>query len=211
MEFTEFGNEILPTPIIGGRIGLSVSQDLNNYSRIELGFTYKNYKDGFGFRILSGYAINSAVSALCFPLRLHTKINLYKNKLFLSPVVGVTYGRIPTSFSNGGSYVKISSGTDSLTFLSYSGYGINPNFFLIQAGLSIDIIFKNNSFLSVFSSYYSGQSKIYRTNFTYQRNNLPWINGQAFSKGSFWDIIGISFNYPINKLRQKKATETTTN
>ena len=210
-EIIEYGNQLLQTPLIGGRLGVTVRQDLNNYLSAEVGFTFKRYKEGFGFKTINGSSSSSAFGAYCFPLRLYTRINLFKERIFVTPVLGLVYCYSPYADSDGNSSGKFKSMKDSVTYYTYTSYGPTKHFILMQTGLSLDFSFTNNSSLSIFTSYYTGFTKIFKTNITYQVNDKPFVNGQAFSKGSFWDVIGISYKYPISKMWQKSTKDQKSN
>lgn len=205
IEIRESGSEITSRPLIGGRFGFLISQEISDYGRVEIGFTYKDYQEGFAFKTFSGTVSSEAVAALCIPLRIHPKIPIVRERLYISPVVGVAYAWIPGGSLEGESKVKVNSGTDSISFISYGNYGVTRSFFLFQTGLSLDFIFRDDASLTLFSTRYGGHNVIYHNNFSYQKNNSPLVYGETFSKGTFWDIIGISYIYPISKIWQKKS------
>jgi hypothetical protein len=197
-EIVDFYNELKPVPIIGGRLGVSVQKELNDYFTFKCGFTFKRYKEGFGFKSNNDFAISSTVATLCIPVSLITKLNVYKNKVFFSPIVGIIVGAVP-SYVGGASVGKFASSKDSIQFSSYN-YSVNTKLFLIQTGLSIDYVFKNKACLSLFTSSYSGVSKIFESTIYYRKNYEQTVISRGFSKGSFWDVIGISYKVPVTKI-----------
>ena len=203
-DLVEYGNQLKNIPLLGARIGVTVKQEINQHLSGEIGFTFKRYKEGYGFNHISGGTTMSAFGAYCFPLRLYSHINLHKNKLFVSPVVGLVYCYSPYADSYASGEGRFSSGSDSVTIYTYTQYGPNKSFALLQTGISLDIKFNKGGILSFFSSYCTGFTQIYKSNITYKINDKPFVNGHGISKGSFWDVIGISYRFQISKFWQKK-------
>lgn len=205
-DIVEYGNKLKEIPLIGARLGLNIRHDFNDFVAIETGLLSKRVREGFAFETIPGGGSGTAVRFWSIPLKLYTKINIHKNKVFLSPVIGVSFCYSPDNYGSGEMNGQYKSNTDSVTFYSYSYYGNVGGFILLQSGLSLDFVYKNGSFFSVFANYMAGTTKIFETNITYRYNNEAWANGGAFSKGSYCEI-GISYKYPISKLWQKKKTE----
>lgn len=196
-EMVDFSNELKQIPIIGGRLGVSVNKDLNDYVSFKIGFTFKRYKEGYGFSSNNGYAISDGVAAFCVPLSITTKLNLYKNKLFVAPIVGLAFCGTPGYIGASGG--KFAGNKDSVIFNSYNN-SLKNRFILIQTGLSIEYVFKNKSSISISTSYYTGFSKISESTIYYRKNYERTVMSRGFSKGSFWDVIGISYKVPVTKI-----------
>lgn len=51
-----------------------------------------------------------------------------------------------------------------------------------------------------------GTSRLFEANITYKYNDHDWVNGRAFSNGSYCEI-GVSFKYPISNFWKKNKKQ----
>lgn len=199
------------TPLIDYRIGLTARQDINSFLSAEIGFTYKRFHEGFNVKSSLSFKSIKTIDAYCIPTRLITRINLRKEKVFLCPVLGLTSCINPQDRDATYDYNKYVNATDSLAIYSGTYFYNQKVFLLIQTGVSVDFNFKNNSSLTLFSSYYNGLQIISRSYVLYQENDYRPVYLEMYRKGSFWDMLGISYKYPIRNGRQKKDIITGAN
>lgn len=115
-EILEYGNMLKQIPLVGLRSGFTIRHDINDFVAIETGIVSKRIREGFGFETIPGGGSGTAVHAWCIPLRLYTKINLSKNKIFISPVLGISYCISPDNYGSGQMKGQYKDMTDSVSF-----------------------------------------------------------------------------------------------
>ena len=168
--------------IVGGYI----EQEINKFLSIELGVNDKFY--GFdAFYIENDTVRNNLGSyAQCvqIPLRLRTRINLLNNKLFLSPHVGVgllvkSYGGIGPIFKSEDFDIEIKTEFPKTAFL-------------IETGLSLELILKSWKFAFLATGNYSGKEFInysVKDKNTYFSTNGNYVTYQiriGYAISNFW-------------------------
>jgi hypothetical protein len=168
--------------IVGGYI----EQEINNFLSVELGVNDKFY--GFdAFYIENDTVKNNLGSyAQCIqiPLRLRTRINLLNNKLFLSPHVGAgllikSYGGVESFFEGEDFDIEVKTKFPKTAFL-------------IETGLSIELILKSWKFAFLATGNYSGKEFInysVKEKNTYFSTNGNYITFQirvGYAISNFW-------------------------
>ena len=100
-------NLITTTPLITGSWGFTIGQEINRNFLIETGLIRKYYDEGFGYNveslILGTYS--NAFNTWQIPLRLKSRINLIKERLFLTATIGYHFS-INTEYGYGGGRVE---------------------------------------------------------------------------------------------------------
>jgi hypothetical protein len=217
-EFTENESNIYRVPCISNSFGLTIKKYLNKSLSIESGVISKPYTVGFGINAPSFYMESNSSSALTIqvPIRLNSKINLYKNKVFLGGTVGYVFafntdpGRGDTSGFYNPKYSNSSkSSLDSVFYSSRTLTTNDKHFSLIQSALSLEVFLFQNISLEISYSYYTGFEHFQDTKIFYIINNSPVQISNMFMSGSY-SSFEISLHSPIHK-RAKKRTNTYSN
>ena len=167
--------------IVGGYI----EQEINSFLSIELGVNDKFY--GFDAFYFDSDTLNIGSYAQCvqIPLRLRTRINLFKDKLFLSPHVGL--GLLIKSYDGIGAFPKSEEiNIDVKTAFPKTSC-------LIETGVSIEFILKSWKFAFLATGNYSGKDFInysIKDMNTYFSTNGSYISYQVrigYAISNFWN------------------------
>jgi hypothetical protein len=211
-DFIEYGPSIYKAKCRSSSFGLTVRRHINKSLSGEIGVFTKPYTVGFGAR-LSSFSIESNSSSaftLQIPLRLNSKINIYKNKIFIGATIGYVYafnlssGRGDTSGVYNPKYSNnTKSQTDSIFYFTRTRTTNDKQFSLIQTGLSVEFRLYKNISLEVFYNYYTGFKHFQDTKITYIINDSPIYFTKMFMTGSY-SSFGLSLQSAIHK-RTKKA------
>ena len=168
--------------IVGGYI----EQEINKFLSIELGVNDKFYGCDALYVENDTVMFNLMYYAQCvqIPLRLRTRINLLKDKLFLSPHVGL--GLLIKSYDGLGTYPE------------YEDFNIEiktafpKTACLIETGLSIELILKSWKFAFLATGSYSGKEFInysVKDMDTYFSSNGSYFSYQiriGYAISNFW-------------------------
>jgi hypothetical protein len=170
--------------IVGGYI----EQELNQFLSLEIGVNDKFY--GFDAYYLGTDTINFGSYAQCVqvPLRLRSRINLFKDKLFLSPHIGV--GILFQSYSGIGNYID--NNEYNITIKSE----FPQTACLIETGLSMELILKSWKFAFMVTSNYSGKDFI-----KYSIDNMNTV----FSTNGDYFTYKIRIGYAISNIWKRKT------
>ena len=196
------GDYLINVPLINGQGGFNLRQDIKRNIFIEAGLVLKYYQDGFGFKTIPYYSSSSSDPSWLIPVRFGLNLNLYKEKIYLVPVVGYSFGINPP-FGYGLGYGKQ---TSSATTIDYN-YTENPDvsryFSLLQTGIGFEFKLFKTLLLSISTNYYSGFNKTTHLDINYTVNNLNQTTGTAISKGEFW-CVSTGLKYPISNFWTRK-------
>lgn len=195
-KITDNGNYLMNVPLGNAAGGFYVRQELNKNLFIETGLILKYYWQGFGFKTIPYYGTSSCDPSWIIPVRLGLNLNLYKEKVYLVPVVGYSFGINPP-FGYGTGYGNQTSGTTTIEY----NYSENPDvaryFSLIQTGIGVEFKLFETLLLSISTNYYSGLNKTTQIDINYTVNNSNQTTGTAISKGEFW-CVSTGLKYPIS-------------
>lgn len=203
-EIADNGNALKKVPLVNGIWGFNLRQDVNSYLFLETGLVRKYYSEGVGFKNFSSSTSTNAINAWMIPLKLGTKINLYKEKFYLTPVIGYSYciNSSYGAYGYGGGYIQKSS--DSVSFTYTNTKDLARHFSLLQTGIGFEFKLFKSALLSISTNYFTGFKKVVELDVNYSFNNSPYVNGKIFSKGEFWSL-GIGLRYPIINWGKNKA------
>ena len=207
-EITETGDDLKTGPQTGGLWGFNLRQDITSYFFIETGLIRKYYASGIGFKRPIDISFSgTSIDAWLIPLRLGTRVNLYKEKLYFVPVLG--YSFCINTYYGYGSYGPSSGSAKTIDHSVSFSYTENTDlvkyFSLIQTGLGFEFILFKTVVLSVSTNYYTGFTKVIELNdITYTVDDSDSFTGESFSKGEFWSI-GVGLKYPISNFWTKKV------
>jgi len=203
-EFTDPGNVIRPIPLPSGSWGILIGQEINDLFLFETGIIRKYYDEGFGFNIASpviGFSSNS-FETIQLPIRLKTKFNIFRDKLFLTPIMGINLS-INTEYGYGLGYGIGSSYIDSNDTYYLANYTEDVNksqfFPLIETGLAIDFKIIRDIYLSTQFSYFGGLTKVSQIDYEYWVNNGETNYAFAHSNGSYFSF-GLGINYRLSNI-----------
>jgi len=195
-EITDTGDYLVAIPLVDGQGGLTLRQELNRNIFIETGLIIKYYWEGFGFKTIPYYGgSGSDEASVIIPVRFGLNLNLYKEKIYLVPVVGYSFGINPTH-GYGVSYGTPTSSTTTINYYSTENPDVSRYFSLLQTGIGFEFATKALLF-SISTNYYHGFNKTAQWDFTYTVNNSDPMTGSTISKGEFWGV-GLEIRYPIS-------------
>ena len=166
-----------------------IEQEINHFLSVEIGVNDKFY--GFDAFYIGNDTVSdnlgSYAQCVQIPLRLRTRINLLNNKLFLSPHVGV--GLLIKSYSGVGSLLE------SEDFDIEMKTQFPQKAFLIESGLSIELILKSWKFAFLATGNYSGKEFI---NYSVKDKNT------YFSANGSYATYQIRAGYAISNFWSRK-------
>src|SRR5687768_4402672 len=204
-EIKDNGDYLRTVPLINAQGGFNLRQEIKNHFFIEAGLLMKEYWEGFGFRTIDFYSSSTSDNAWLIPLRFGLAVNLYREKIYLVPIVGYTFGINPP-YGYGRGYGTQRSGTTVIDYI----YSENPNvsryFSLLQTGVGFEFRLLKVVIFSVSGNYYTGVDQIIRLDINYTVNNSPPMTGSAITKGQFWSV-STGVKYPISDLWQRKSRQ----
>lgn len=197
---------ITTTPLITGYWGVTLGHEFNNNFTVETGLIRKYYDEGFGYNIESliiGTSSN-AYNTWQIPFRLKSKINLLKNKLFLTTTVGYHFS-INTEYGYGGGSGggELIDGNDTINVFYTVNDSISKTFSLVEAGIGLEFAAFDGLIVSLSSSYFTGFKNVYQLDMKTENQNCITHNAYGISKGSYWNIA-FGIKYAISNLWKKK-------
>jgi hypothetical protein len=211
-EFAEYGPNIYKAKCQSTSFGLTVRKHFNKSLSLETGVFFKPYTVGFGAKLPTFSIENNSSSALTIqvPLRLHSKVNIYKNKIFLGGTIGYVYafnlnhGQGDTS----GIYTPIysnssKSSSDSIFYSTRTKTTNDKQLSLIQTGISIEFKLYKNISLEISYNYYTGFKHFQDTKITYIINDSPIYFTKMFMTGSY-SCFGLSLQSAIHNRTKKQ-------
>lgn len=204
-ELVDNGNGLKNVTFMNGLWGINVRQEWNDRLYLETGLFRKYYSEGVVFKIEDGHGSSNAIEAWLIPLRLGTKINLSKEKIFLVPVIGYSYC-INSDYdkrSLGGGIGGVRTGSDSARYTTVAArYDFTKTFPLLQTGMGLEFRLLKTALLPLSANYYTGFKKVVQRDIRYTVNNSPEQAATAFSKGEFFSV-DIGVQYPVSNFWTK--------
>ena len=186
-----------------GYFGLNIRQDINPGLFVETGLLRKYYYEGIGFTTSAGYISSNAISAWLIPLRLGTRINISRKKVYLVPVVGYLVG-INTDYDYGDGGIGGSEiyKRDTINFSMNSKLSLRRTFPLLQTGIGIEFMLLRTALISVAANYYTGFKNVMTQDIEYTDNSAT-STAKGLSKGEIVSF-GIACKYPVSNLWTQK-------
>jgi hypothetical protein len=196
------GNALKTVPLTDAQGGINIRQEIKRKIFLEAGVIFKQYWEGFGFRTIPSYSASTDDPSWLIPVRIGANLNIYKEQLYLVPVIGYTYGINPP-YGGGGGRGRAQAGTLMISY-NYTNAPDSYRYFpLLQTGIGFEFPVLKTFLVSISSSYYSGFKQVTRLDITYTVNGSDPIMATATSKGEFWcGTLGVK--YPISNLWVKK-------
>ena len=183
----DFGTNLQAIASTSAAWGAHIRQDFKNASFVEVGFLRNKYTPGYYFKSLGNVgttSIGKGIRTMQIPLRLGTRLNIYKHKWYLVPVIGYAFGMNLNPNKRFGSLVGTSSNfRDTVSYIA-DLKGLKHYFLLVQAGLNIECNL-NKAMVFCMSINYNGcLQPIAQTDLIYHSNRQPNSTARIVSNGS---------------------------
>ncbi len=214
-QYTDEGEIIYTKPYFNNLIfGITAGRDINETFYLETGFQWYEYSQSYRARGAWYYVVTSGIQVLQIPLRLKAKLNLVKDKFYLTTTIGHNFA-INADYGasgSGGVFYKNPREIlmplifDSLRIADTSIYSFRKTYSLIEAGITINYKFKNGLSLYLAGNYVAGLTKVIEINISYWVDNQPEQNATVFSNGDYFSIV-LGLKYPVSKLWRKNKNE----
>ncbi|MDI1234949.1 MAG: hypothetical protein PSX81_11745 [bacterium] len=202
----DFGTNVKAVGLGAEAWGFQIRQDLQEAVFLETGFLRNNVAPGFYYQSLGdigSYGLGSSVRTLQIPFRLGTRINLYKKKYYLVPVIGYSFGIVLNTNRFYGSEIGTNyTSEDTVNYIG-SMKSLTHYYSLIQTGLGIECKLFKTALLSFSVNYYAGFQPIMQTDLIYHSNGYPNSTARVLSNGSYLSY-GFALKYPISLFWSKK-------
>jgi len=206
-EMQDDGGRLVALDLYNGAVGMNVGYHFMNYFSLETALIFKDYTKGYAFAIqnrevgFSGFAF----STFQIPLRIRGSIPLYKDKIFLSTVVGYHHSFIRSSSKGELSIVSVGS---EHAFESNEIYSetVVDQFSLMETGLGLEFSLINGLLFRASASYFTGFKDVTRTDLQYSLNGSLFKNASVRSKGEYASI-NLGLIYSLQCCKKKVETE----
>jgi hypothetical protein len=197
---------ITTTPLITGSWGITVGREINRNFLVETGLIRKYYDSGFGYNNMSFAAGSSsnAFNSWQIPLRLKAKLNLIKNRFFLTTTIGYHFS-INSDYGYGGGVGGdgFISGSDTVIVSYTVNDSLAKTFSLLETGIGFEFAVTDGFIISLSSSYYTGFNKVYQMDMTTEGGGCSPDNAFGISKGSYW-AVSLGIKYAISNFWNRK-------
>ena len=198
-EIIDNGTLLKKVPLITGYFGFNIRQDLSPAVFLEVGLLRKYYNEGIGFKVFDSYTEDNAISGWFIPLRLGTRINIHKHKVYLVPIIGYTLGiNSDYGYEDGGAGGQIINSQDTIYYSVYSKLSLTRTFPLLQTGMGVEFILLRTVLVSLAANYYTGFKNLIEQNIEYTHNATTYT-AKGLSKGEIV-TFGVAMKYPISHL-----------
>lgn len=193
---TDNGNWLRSKPLTTFLGGVVVRHHFSPIFSVETGILHKKHAMGVSIESTEGEAFHQSYSdfdirSLQIPLRLRSRVNLWDNKLFLVPNVGVQY-----AFNLDHQSIGSSNSAESLaTYMVYKELEIQTlrqSFFLVEAGLGLEFPLAKRLDFGLGVDYVNGFQKTMDMQVAYGINRAGPTFGQVFSEGRY-----LSFDFRL--------------
>ena len=197
---------ITTTPLITGSWGITIGQEINKNFTVETGIIRKYYNSGFRYTT-SSFATGSSSNAFNtwqIPFRLRARLNLLKNRLFLTTTIGYHFS-INSDYGYGGGMGggSLADGNDTIVVSYTVNDSIAKTFSLLEAGVGFEFAVSDAFIISLSSSYYTGLKNVYQMDMTTEGCGCISDNAFGISKGGYWNI-SVGIKYSISKFWKRK-------
>jgi hypothetical protein len=153
------GDYLMTLPVMEPLGGITVRQEIKKQIIVEAGVIVKPYSDAIGFKPIPVSFAGTEGISLMIPIRLGMNLNVYKDKIYLVPVIGYSYSaNTPTGYGRDSGTQE--SSTTTITYTSTKNSDVSRYVSLLQMGAGFEFhIF--NLLLSISTNYYKGYSPIW--------------------------------------------------
>lgn len=208
-EFSDKGNKLKQTIVPGALWGINIRQELNNYFSIGTGIIRNYYSEGFGYNMKNfsnmGFTSNS-YSSWQIPIRINYKVNLIKDRIFLTSTIGMHYC-INSDYGGYGSDSSFTSfNGESISHGTTTDYGLTKTFPLLETAIGLELKLFRKVTLTISTRYCTGFKKVMLSDVSYYINSDPKMTASISGKGEYLGF-GLQFIYPISDLWVKKKNK----
>jgi len=197
------GDYLIAVALTNSQGGINLRQEIKRNIFIETGLMLKYYQEGFGFKTMPFYTyLSSNDISWIIPVRIGLNLNVYKNKVHFTPIVGYSFGINPPP-GYGLRFGKQTHRTTEINYNYAANLNISSHFSLVQTGLGFEFTLFKLLLFSVSANYYSGFNKINQLDINYTVNNSNQTTGTATSKGEFW-CVSTGLKYPVSNFWTRK-------
>jgi hypothetical protein len=185
--------------------GFNVRQDLNTTFYVETGLLSKTYERALAFEFEQGHTSSTAFKSLMIPVRIGAKVNLYKEKIQLTPNIGYSFVKNflpPFGGGRGEGHGTYNYPSTISTKYSYSSQHHAKSHALFQTGIGIDIKMSRSITLSLSGKHYEGSKKIISQDIKYSVNNQPEQTAHSYSTGDM-RTYNIGFRCSLGNILKK--------
>jgi hypothetical protein len=188
------GGQIVQAQLSSALYGLTIRKMISSRFYVESGIYTRQYQEGIGLKgIISTGGTGRKVGQL--PLRIGASLPVLKKRFFIRPVAGLVLNVAgKKKYSN--SWGDVSYPDGNILHYEYDYKYQTDVFFLVQAGLSVDLRLGKKCFLGISANHYEGLQKIHIQQIKYGMNNDPFSAASTSSKGNFCSV-GAVFSYQL--------------
>jgi hypothetical protein len=184
---------VLSDPMGGGHI----RQEFGKNLFCEAGVMIKPFWRGYTFKSIFIPVMSVNYFSWLIPMRAGTAIDLHREKIYVVPVIGYTFGIQPSMQLRQGSGTREFKG-NTFVYTDSENPDVARQFSLIQAGIGIEFKFFKTLLLSFNTNYYKGLTRISQIDISYTVNGSGPFTGSAISRGDFW-CLGTALKYPVSR------------
>ena len=200
-DYIDNGVLLKKVPLVSGYFGLTVRQNLNENAFLEFGLLRKYYSEGIGFKTSNGYGSGNAINAWLIPLRLGSRINLAKQRVYLTPVIGYTLAiNSDYGHGDGGSAGFEINKRDTVNYNVFSKLNLRRTFPLLQTGLGVEFLIGRSALISFSANYFTGLHNVIEQDIQYMHNGSS-STAKGLSKGDMLSF-NLGLRYQISHLWQ---------
>lgn len=194
-------------PIISTTKSILLRRQLGKTFFVEAGLMDKRYQQGIGFKFEQGYSTSGAFRSLMVPIRFGARINLLNEKLFVTPLAGLTYSRnyLPPFTGTGSGWGSSGSAPGATTNYEYN-YATafhTKSHWLLQTGLGLELRLPKNFSFHVNAGYYHGFKPVISQDIRYRVNGQSWQSAKTLSTGDMF-TAGAGIRYSLDGLIKRK-------
>jgi hypothetical protein len=200
-DYVDQGALLKKVPLLSGYFGLTVRQDLSENAFLEGGLLRKYYTEGIGFKTSSGYGSGNAINAWFIPLRLGSRINVARQRIYLTPVIGYILAiNSDYGYGDGASGGFEIDERDTVSYNVFSKLSLRRTFPLLQTGLGVEFLIGRSAQVSFSANYFTGFRNVIEQDIQYVHNGSS-STAKGLSKGDMLSFI-LGVRYQISHLWQ---------
>jgi hypothetical protein len=201
-------SQLKTSPYKSGIVGLNIRRDLSSTFYLETGLHLKTYamERNFDFDdryFTSGTSNHNSFRSFLIPVKVGAKVNLYKDKIHLTPNIGFAFvknhfPKLNPNINQGEGIYTYPNGSN-LQY-SYSTHFNANSYVLAQAGMGLDVKLTRGITLSLAGSSYHGFKKAISQDIQYSVDNNPARSAQCYSNGNMRVLsLGLKFTIGAKK------------
>ena len=196
-ELSDSHSELKKSPRINGSPGICYRYEFPKKWVVMSGIRFKYYSGGVSFKRIQGTFTSTGGPALQVPLLLGKNINLYKEKLFLCPLLGGVFNALLVN-DTGTSRGYIGHGSDSIRF-SAATRNSRSTFIALRLGLSLEYKVSKRFSAAVFFQYTKGFSVVSKEYIRYHTNVTPETEAVQTNYGTYGTYLGLRLFFHFAK------------